>query len=83
MLLWPLLGVHVAPLGAFDGYTLVLGKVVLKLSAPRAVLTGGPRAAWLPGEVWSHEPDSHASASLLVTNHASWCPNIKHSPFRL
>lgn len=76
-------GLYLPTLGAFDGYTLGLGKVVPKPSAPRAVLTGGPRAAWLPGEVWSLEPDSHASASLLVTDHASWCPNIKLCPFRL
>lgn len=68
-------GLYLSTPGAFDGCTVGLGKVVLKSSVPRVVLTGGERAAWLPGEVWSLEPGSHASASLLATDHSSWYPN--------
>lgn len=72
-------GLYLPTLGAFSGYTLGLGKVVFKLSVPRAVLTGRQRYTWLPGEVWSLEPDSHASASLLVTDMLPGVP-ISNSP---
>lgn len=75
-------GLYYPTLGAFDGYTLGLGKVVLKLSVPRAVLTGGQKLHGF--QVRSgHLSLTHASASLLVTDHASWYPNITLSPFRL